>query len=318
MHPPDPYRGDIGILEFLRAVLEDWRIAGAIVLVAALVSIGVALLLTPLYRVETVVVEVGDAQSTSGVSAMLGELGSLGSLAGIDISKLGQAKGTAKPILNSRRLVEEFIRRHDLLPVLFADEWDAEAGRWLSDPEDTPTLWLGVKRFTENVLEIRDDPAAGVIRVSVEWTDPEIAAAWANDIVALANETVRSRDLQEAERNLAYLNEQLSKTNVVGLQSVLYGLVEQQMKTIMLANARSEYAFAVIDPAVPPELRTFPHRTLIVAIGTIAGSFIALVIVLVRLIIRKQRALERRNGAGVSGARPGALAAEPASREADG
>jgi hypothetical protein len=33
---------------------------------------------------------------------------------------------------------------------------------------------------------------------------------------------------------------------------VLYNLIESETKTLMLANARVEYAFTVVDPAVVP------------------------------------------------------------------
>jgi uncharacterized protein involved in exopolysaccharide biosynthesis len=39
---------------------------------------------------------------------------------------------------------------------------------------------------------------------------------------------------------------------------------------------------------VPPELRSFPHRALLAAIGTTLGGFLALMVILVRLVIRRQ------------------------------
>ena len=83
-----------------------------------------------------------------------------------------------------------------------------------------------------------EDLTTGVITVRVEWTDPETAASWANDLVKLANEIVRIRALTEAQRNVDYLKQELSRTNVVGLQQVLYSLLESELNTIMLANDR--------------------------------------------------------------------------------
>jgi hypothetical protein len=94
--------------------------------------------------------------------------------------------------------------------------------------------------------------------VAIDWTDPATAAQWANGFVALANELLRTRALVESKRNIAYLNDQISKTDVVELRRVLYGLIESETKTLMLANGRPEYAFRVVDPAVPPELKTRP------------------------------------------------------------
>ena len=119
-----------------------------------------------------------------------------------------------------------------------------------------------MKFFGEEVYSVDEDLTTGVITVRVEWTDPETAASWANDLVKLANEIVRIRALTEAQRNVDYLKQELSRTNVVGLQQVLYSLLESELNTIMLANDREEYAFSVIDPAAIPELPSFPNRPL--------------------------------------------------------
>jgi len=54
---------------------------------------------------------------------------------------------------------------------------------------------------------------------------------------------------------------------------VIYNLIESQIQTLMLANARDEYAFTVVDPAVAPETRTSPRRKLIVLSGGALGVF---------------------------------------------
>jgi len=71
--------------------------------------------------------------------------------------------------------------------------------------------------------------------VSIDNGDAVTAARWANGYVALANELVRSRALDDAKRNVAYLNEQIARTNEVELRRIMYNLVEDQTKTLMLA-----------------------------------------------------------------------------------
>ena len=135
------------------------------------------------------------------------------------------------------------------------------------------TLWRAVEQFREQVLTIREDAAEGSSVISIEWTDPATAARWANEYAALANELVRTRALQQAESNIEYLRKQVEETNVVELERVIYNLIESQIQTLMLANARDEYAFTVVDPAVAPETRTSPRRKLIVLSGGALGVF---------------------------------------------
>jgi uncharacterized protein involved in exopolysaccharide biosynthesis len=102
--------------------------------------------------------------------------------------------------------------------------------------------------------------------------------------VALANELVRTRTIDESERNIAYLNDQISRTNIVELQRVMYNLIETETKTLMLAKGRAEYAFTVVDPAVAPEVRTSPKRTLMVILGGALGGLLGCLVALARNI----------------------------------
>jgi len=286
---PDDY---VSLVDFSRALAADWRLVGSTILIAAVLSVAVAFLLTPKYTAETVIIEKADRSGGGGSAAMLARLGGLAQFAGIDLSALGGGPDDAKVTLYSRALLERFITTKNLLPVLFADDWDDTARRWTTSPEDTPTVWLGVKFFGEDVYSVKEDLTTGVIAVRVEWTDPESAASWANDLVKLANEIIRTRALNESQRNINYLNQELARTDIVGLQQVLYGLLESEMKVVMLANDREEYAFTVIDPATVPELRSFPNRPLVAVAGTIFGGFIAMLIVLIRLVTRRQQVRE--------------------------
>jgi len=286
---PDDY---VSLVDFSRALAADWRLVGSTILTAVVLSVAVAFLLTPKYTAETVIIEKADRSAGGGSAAMLAKLGGLAQFAGIDLGALGAGPDDAKVTLYSRALLERFITTKNLLPVLFADDWDDTARRWTTGPEDTPTVWLGVKFFGEDVYSVKEDLTTGVIAVRVEWTDPEIAASWANDLVKLANEIIRTRALNESQRNINYLNQELARTDIVGLQQVLYGLLESEMKVVMLANDREEYAFTVIDPATVPELRSFPNRPLVAVAGTIFGGFIAMLIVLIRLVTRRQQVRE--------------------------
>jgi uncharacterized protein involved in exopolysaccharide biosynthesis len=179
--------------------------------------------------------------------------------------------------LQSRRLAEQFIERNKLLP---------ELSTYGSKPL---SLWRGVNKFKQKVVSIREDKRTGLTTVAVSWHDPATAAKWANDLVALANELIRARALADSTRNIDYLNEQIARTKMVELQSVMYNLIESETKTLMLANARAEYAFTLVDPAVAPEIRDSPKRTLIVFFGAAVGFALGLVAVFVRSLIKVNR-----------------------------
>jgi uncharacterized protein involved in exopolysaccharide biosynthesis len=252
------------------------RLIGLVTIAASLLAVALALTAEPVYRAQAVVAEVQDQGMTGVASSLASQLGGLASLAGINVSADASAAQHAQALLASRRLAEEFVKREDILSAL------------TREGEEPITLWRGVEHFRTGIVSVRQDRRNSVTTVAVEWRDATVAARWANAYVALANELLRTRALEEATRNIAYLNEQIAKTNVVEVQRVMYNLIENEMNTLMLANGREEYAFTVVDPAVAPELRIRPQRRQMVVIGTVLGMMLGMALAFA-LDVRRRR-----------------------------
>lgn len=271
-------------MEFLELAAIVWRGRQAIAIatvIAAALAIVAAFLVEPVYRAEAVVMEVDSSQRGSDTAAaLLGQFSGLAALANVDLLKPSIARNS----LQSRSLVEQYISRNELLPVLFADDWNPDARAWSEDLEAPPSVSDGSLYFMEEVMEVATNADAGTIGIVVEWTDPGLAARWANGLVEVANEMIRNRDIAEARSNIEFLNRQIAETRVVELQAVLYGLLQTEQKTIMLANSRNEYSFKVIDPAIVPSEPVRPARLLMAVIGAIIGAFLGLMWVFLRRV----------------------------------
>jgi uncharacterized protein involved in exopolysaccharide biosynthesis len=248
---------------------------GTIMCVAVLAAAAYAFIVTPTYRAEVGVTEVAD-KGASALSSVASQLGGLAGAAGISLGSSGASR-QANAVLQSRRLVEEFIERNSLIPILFPNS------------KKPQTLWYAVRKFQRNLLDIKEDTRKGVTTVSIEWNNPDISAKWANGFVALANDMVRGRVLAESNRNVAYLNEQLKHTNDVQLQRVIYDLIESETKTLMIAYERPEFAFTVVDPAVAPEVRTSPRRVIILALAAVLGFLIGAGVALSHYVWSRRR-----------------------------
>jgi len=264
---------EIDLIASLRVLWEFKYVIVSVTAVVVLVSFYIALTATPIFRADVVVAKVSDSDM-SGAASLVSQFGGLGRLAGLGIGA-GGTERESQAVLESRRLAEKFIDRNDLLQELSPDS---------SDPL---TIWWAVSQFRERVLIISEDVTEGITTVSIKWTDPAVAARWANEYVALANEFIRTRALEESQRNVDYLNKQIEQTKEVGLQRVMYNLIETETKTLMLANARAEYAFTVVDPAVAPEIRMSPRRKLIVLSGGVLGGLFGVLAVFAINIFRQ-------------------------------
>jgi uncharacterized protein involved in exopolysaccharide biosynthesis len=238
-------------------------------LVGGACAAAASLLATPIYKAAVVLTETQDQDSSKRLIAA-DESISAENLGGVDLVARMTSDARMQQVLKSRLLAEEFVRRggiaYDLLP----------------DSKRPVSTWFAAKRFRERVVYVNEDPLEGTTTVSMEWLNPVVAATWANDFVALANEQIRLSDLQAAERRIAYLKAHADTTDDVALRRDLYAEAAEEMKAVMAANARSGYAFSVVDPAVAPELRTRPPRTLMTSMGAVTGLLVSLVIIFAR------------------------------------
>ena len=265
---------EIDVAAFFWASWEQKYLVLAMSLACGIIATILALTATPLFKSQVVVTQVHDT-TMNGAGGLMGQLGGLASIAGLNVNGGGQ-EAERPAILASRGLVAAFVKRYDLVSQLNSD---AKKGN---------SEWGAVERFRRTVLDIHEEKLKETTTITVEWRDPAIAARWANDFVALANELLRSRAIEESTRNIEYLNKQLAKTGDVELQHAIYDLIERETKSLMLANGRLEYAFTIVDPAVPAEIRSSPHRTVMVISGLFAGGFLGSLIAWVRKSLRRR------------------------------
>lgn len=232
----------------------------------------------PWYRAESVLMP---AQGRS-VPSLPGSLAGLSGLAGLAGVTIGGG-GTAEPlaVLTSNDFTSDFVRKHGLMSVLFAEDWDAEREAWkTADPATWPDERDAVKRLDEEVRRVYEDKRTGKVSLSIQWTDPEVAAIWANQMVDDLNDRMRQRALEEAEANLAYLRRELDATSLVTLQQSIGRLIEGEIQKAMLAKGEREFAFRVIDRASVPKWRAGPRRALVLALSAVAGAFLGVLVVL--------------------------------------
>lgn len=280
-YPGSPWR--------LRDIFEElWRgkwVVVAVTAIFAVSSIVYALAATEWYRAE-VLLSPANSKSTMSIG---GDLGGLAALAGVTVGGGDTAKSLAT--LRSREFTGALIEELGLLPILFADLWDEKSETWTPvDPRRWPDVRDGIRYFQRNVLSVAEDRRTSVVTVAVQWKDPDLASSWADHAVKRLNERLRDRALEEAERNVAYLQQELGHTSLVTLQQSIGRLLESELQKVMLARGNDEFAFHVIDPAGTPKYRSRPRRALIVLLGTMSGLVLSVAFVFLGHAVRLPKA----------------------------
>jgi uncharacterized protein involved in exopolysaccharide biosynthesis len=191
-------------------------------------------------------------------------------------------------VLQSGALTEDYIQKNNLLPVLFYKQWDAQARRWKpTTKEKVPTLWKANEFFRKSVRKIVTDTKTGIVNMTITWTDPELAAEWANGLVKLTNDYLRNTAIQQSDRNIDYLTQQAAKTDVVGVRQAIYAILQTEINKEMLARGNDEYAFKVLDPAQAPERPSSFGAIALIAAGMVGGMMLSVIIVFSRLAWRR-------------------------------
>lgn len=298
---------EIDLRELFKAVWKGKWIIIATMFVFAVASVLYALSLPNIYKADALLAP-AESSNGGGLSKMAGQLGGLAALAGVNLGG-GETSQTdlAVQVMKSRQFVDAFINKHDLLvPLMAAKDWDLvnnkliineklynpNTGEWLRDPKGLrgakPTAQEAFEVFTKETLSVNQDKESGLYTLSVTHYSPYSAQQWVNWLIEDINMVMRERTISETSQNLDYLNTQLQKTAVADMQSTFYKLIEEQTKSLMLAEVQEEFVFKVLDPAVVPEIKEGPKRALICVLGTLLGGMLGVAIVLVRFAFRKE------------------------------
>jgi uncharacterized protein involved in exopolysaccharide biosynthesis len=266
-------KSGLSVWDIWDALIEGRWLVLSITALFAVAGVAYALLATPWYRAEVILVA-ADKKSLPGA---LGQLGGLASLAGVNLAAGGNQEPLA--VLRSKGYARDFITQEGLMPVLLEG---------IDSGGAPPDIRDAVRRF-DRLRSVSEDIKTGVLTLGVRWKDPSLAAQWANAYVMGVNARLRAQALAEAQRNVEYLQKEIAATSIVSLQQSMGRVLEGEMQKLMLARGNDEFAFKVVDPATPPKFRDSPKRTLVVVASTLAGGLFSLLVLVVRAAVRERR-----------------------------
>lgn len=258
------------------------------------------------YRSTVLLAPATQSSGAGGLAKLAGQFGGLASLAGIDIGgNAAEDKSIfAMEIIKTWGFLEKFIDENEIhVQVIATKGWnsatnelvidqniyDVTNNRWVAESDENknedgkPSSWEMYEELKDRIA-INQDKNSGLISLSVEHFSPHIAKEWTDKLVDAINRHIQDKDREEATRSIEYLNEKIDETNNAEMQIIFYQLIEEQTKTLMLAEVSSEYALKTLSPAKVPEVKVKPNRALIVILGIFLGAMLSVLIVLIRNI----------------------------------
>ena len=265
---------ELDVSDLLEDLIRYPRLLTAFVVAGLSISILIGGLSTPKYRVELVLSIVDEGGGASAVSGLMQSIGGLASLANFALPASSNRGEVYVATLLSNSFTKDFIEENNLRPILFPDKWDSATQNWSVEADKVPTPFDAVQFFDSDIRSLSRDKATGLMTLSVDWSNPDVAAEWALGLIRAANSRIRQQVIDEAELSIQFLNAEYEKTHVIGLQQAIFRLIESQIHKIMLANVRHEYAFEIVDPPLIPDNdnKIWPNWPLLIFGGVMLGS----------------------------------------------
>ncbi|MGJ8686233.1 MAG: GNVR domain-containing protein, partial [Spongiibacteraceae bacterium] len=172
-------------------------------------------------------------------------------------------------------------------------QYDVVNQRWLrkvSPPfQAEPSDWEVFEVINDGVLGVTRSAKSGMVKVSLELMSPNAAQQWLQWLIEDVNQAMRERDIAEARGSIEYLQKQLQETSIAEMKQIFYELIEEQTKAMMLAEVQQEYVLKVIDPAVVPQRKVSPRRSLIIVAGALLGILCGGLWVIARFLIVRSK-----------------------------
>jgi uncharacterized protein involved in exopolysaccharide biosynthesis len=257
-----------------------WFILGTTLICAG--AAATAAFVLPKQYEATVQLSPGSPDKGGSFGSSSSDLGGLAALAGISLGN-DSAKSEAIAVLQSESLTETYIQKNNLLPVIYSEDWDAKTNSWKSaKAARTRTLWMANRYFDRTIRKVTSNAKTGLLTIAITWRNPNVAALWANGLVRMANDFLREKAIQQAERNIAYLNGEAAKTNVVEMRQAIFSIMQKELTKAMIARGNDEYGFKVIDPATVSEMPSSPRKIMWLLVGAMGGLLLSIFVVSVR------------------------------------
>lgn len=254
-------------------------------------SVIYALALPDVYKSRVILAPVENTQNSSLMQNSA--FSSLASITGSNFNTQSNETNEAVQILKSYSFFKDILNEFSMKPALLAStEWDPyekklkmdssifdeEKNVWLiSEPSDQEAF-----KYWIDIFSVSQDIDTGFIAMELKHFSPNLTKEWLEKIVFSINERAKMKAIFEAENSIEYLKPQFQSSELSEVRLILAGLIQEQIKTIMLAKSKPEYLFNVIDPPYASESKSEPKRSVICIIGALLGFILSVVIALLR------------------------------------
>lgn len=205
---------EINLYDYYLVIKKRWKLIALIFFATITAAVIASLLMTKIYRAETTILPI-QSGSSGRTASMVGELSNLPFVASM---LPATSADKLVNVLESRTVRENIIKKLNLMSILFFEKWY----HGIRKPPHSPTLQDTIKKLG-GMTNMRKDRKGDLIRISVDFHDPELAARIANQYPIELQTFLSENALSLAKRTRIFLGERYhqAKEQLTGSEEAL-------------------------------------------------------------------------------------------------
>ena len=237
---------------------------------------------------------INDTESASSLSNLTSRYSGLAAMAGVSLQTQSNSKADlVMATIKSREFFQHLSTFDGVISNLYAargyDEgrqatiydlniFNPEEGGW---QVTEPTFMEVHDNFLQSLI-VSQDPDNEFIYLAVVHLSPKFSYNLCELVLREVNNLIKKRKVEESQKALNFLNEQLAKGPKLEIKQSITQLLEAQLQIQMIAKVREDYMLTPIDKAFIPLEKSGPNRLKISLLGLILGLGIGIFVVLFR------------------------------------
>jgi len=288
------------LTRILRGLYRDRFIIFIITFLVSLASVIYSFSINNIYRSETYLKLSENPSNYTESSSVMEAAGGLSSLLGISLG------GNDKLVLSNIKKIQSrsFLRsliENDIsfLNKLYASKsFDALTKQLkfnssnyfdsLDEMKNSELVFFKVFEKYKKSLNLDLDQDSGLLLVSFDHVSPIFAKEALDKITNEINLSARKKSLENANKNLFFLNQELANNQNLLVKRNIGNLAEKELNKKMFAEVHTkEFLFEIVEPPFIPEKKIKPNRSLFFIFGIIFGILVGISVANILRLIKK-------------------------------
>ena len=272
------------LTRILRGLYRDRFTIFTTTFLVSLASVIYSFSINNIYRSETYLKLSENPSNYSESSSVMEAAGGLSSLLGLSLGSNDKLVLSNIKKIQSRSFLRSLIENDiSFLNKLYASKsFDALTKELkfnssnyfdsLDEMKNSELVFFKVFEKYKKSLNLDLDQDSGLLLVSFDHVSPIFAKEALDKITNEINLSARKKSLENANKNLFFLNQELANNQNLLVKRNIGNLAEKELNKKMFAEVHTkEFLFEIVEPPFIPEKKIKPTRSLFLIFGIIFG-----------------------------------------------